>query len=126
MQGLPKRVNTYRDRGRRSRWGRTLSQRRPRHIRRVRQRSFGLEGALPVVGLRDHGRLAHAIVGIGLAVAAADRAEDLETESGHARACAGDVEYETRAGRMLAEKSVVALGAGKTAALLAEADCAGT
>src|SRR6266478_1471859 len=72
--------------------------------------------------LGDHGRLAHAIVGIGLAVAAADRAVDLGAESWDAGAGAADIEDEARAGRMLTEQPGVALDAGKAAALLADPD----
>ena len=115
MQGLPIHVNTCRDRGRAITAGVCFE------IMGLRS----LERALPVVGLRDHGGLALTVVAIGLAVAAADGAEDLETESGYTCAGAGDIEDEARTGRMLAEQAVVALSAGKATALLADTDRAG-
>ena len=75
--------------------------------------------ALAVVQLGDAGGLPIAIIAVGLAVAAADRAEDLGAEFRHRRAGAELVETPARAGLELAELPGVALNAGNAAALFA-------
>src|ERR1700710_24710 len=61
--------------------GRRLADRGGRGARcRARGRLASLIGALSVVGFRDHGVLALAVVAVGLAVAAANRAEYPRTE----------------------------------------------
>jgi hypothetical protein len=81
------------------------------------------ENALPVAspGVRqgNPGRLAHAIIGVGLAIAATDREEDFGAESRDSRAGAERVREKAGSGRMLAELAFGTLKADKAAALLA-------
>ena len=122
MQALSDRVNTCRDRQVRSRvenpTGKATSAgSQPAHPVATSVRS--VRRALPVMRLGDHRRLAVAIIAVGLAIAAANRAEDLVAEFRHRRAGAGLVETPARSGLELAELPGVALNAGNAAALLA-------
>src|SRR5258707_6057655 len=81
-----------------------------------------LVGALAVAGFRDHGALALTVVAIGLAVAAANRAGDPRTEFRDPGAGAGHVDDRALSGLFLTERPGIALNAGESAALLAEAD----
>ena len=122
MQAPPDRVNTSRDHQIRSR----LENPTAKDARAGSQPALpvaisvrSIRRALSVMRLGDHGGLAVAIIAVGLAVAAADRAEDLGAEFRHRRAGAGLVETPARAGLELAELPGVALNAGNAAALLA-------
>src|SRR5215472_8530753 len=109
MQGLPHHVNTLRDCRRRSRTSNEVGSRSCRQRR--------LEGALPVMRLGNPGRLAHAIIRVGLAIAAADREENLGAEQRGPCAGAERIGEEAGSGRMLAELALGTLKAGKAAAL---------
>ena len=83
--------------------------------------------ALALVRQRDPRLLAHAIVAVGFAVAAADhefRPGDLRAESRLSRTGAGDVGDEALSGLSLTEQAGVTFlrVENKTAALLADAD----
>jgi len=76
MQRLHEHVNTQRDRRPWLRGGGYPTGAAAAHDVGARGRLVCLIGALSVVGFRDHGALALTVVAIGLAVAAANRAED--------------------------------------------------
>jgi hypothetical protein len=67
--------------------------------------SSSTEGALPVAILGHARPHALAVVGVGLAVAAADRPVEVRTESRHARAGTPDLGDEAFAGLFLAEQA---------------------
>ena len=77
--------------------------------------------------LGDLSAHALAIIGVGLAVAAAHRAENARAEPRYPRAGARDIGDEALAGLALAEQAVVAFLRvdDETAALLADADRTG-
>src|SRR5258708_14305352 len=104
------------------RGGSYLTMKAAAHDVGARGRLACLIGALSVVGFRDHGLLAFAVVSIGLGVAAADRAEDPRTEFRGPGAGTGYVDDRALSGFFLTEQPGIALNAGETAALLAEAD----
>ena len=85
---------------------------------------LALHQALAVVILGHPGAHALAVVGVGLAVAAAHRPVDARTESWHSGAGATDVGEETFAGLFLTEQAAVALlrGDHEAAACLADPD----
>src|SRR2546423_6975704 len=74
--------------------------------------------ALAVVVFGDLSRLSHAVVAVGLAVAAADRAEDARAEFRNPGTGAGYVDDEALPGLFLTEQPGVALKARKAATLL--------
>jgi hypothetical protein len=80
MQGLPDRVNMRGDRSsnHRARWSGNTSARPNQPAQAARLLSIG--AALAVVVFGDLSRLPHAVIAVGLAVAAADGAEDARTE----------------------------------------------
>jgi hypothetical protein len=75
--------------------------------------NFALHQALAVVILGHLGAHALAVIGVGLAVAAAHRPVDVRTESRHPGAGATDIGEETFAGLFLTEQAGVALIGGK-------------
>src|SRR2546422_3847382 len=79
-----------------------------------------LSWAPAVVAFRYAAALPHAVVGVGLAVAAADRPEDPRADARNAHARAAQVEHPARAGAELAEQPPIAANGDDTAAELAE------
>ena len=93
------------------------------HATRLPSRLVGL--ALPVMRLGNRRRLPLAVVWVGLAIAAADRAEDLWTNFRHSHAGTRRVGDVALPGFILAEQPGIALNADDGAALFPGADRVG-